>query len=68
VRLLAQPTLVFNGFDLLWMGIAVYAAWRICRAPIINIAGPFPISPRRNDGLQFHTVEPVAPPAPPEQP
>ena len=63
-----EPTSVFRGFDLLWMGIAAFAAFRLCKAPKITIAGPFPYTQPGPD-LQFHTVEPAEPPpAPQEQP
>lgn len=58
---------VFHGFDLLWIGIAVYAALRICKAPHITIAGPYQLAPPQAAGLQFETVEPATPAAP-EQP
>jgi hypothetical protein len=53
-------------FDLLWMGIAAYAAWRICRPPQISLAGPYAYEPS-SGSLQFNTVEPLhdIPPATP---
>jgi hypothetical protein len=53
----------FRGFDLLWIGIAVYAAWRICKAPPITIAGPYAYQPTAGGGIQFQTMEPA--PRPP---
>jgi hypothetical protein len=64
----SNPTSVFSGFDLLWMGIAVFAAIRLCKAPNITIAGPFAAPPRVNTGMQFHTAEPVPAPVPPPLP
>jgi hypothetical protein len=58
---------VFRGFDLLWAGIAVYAAWRLCKALPLTLAGPYPLPARTDDTLQFHTIEPAAQPAAPEQ-
>ena len=52
-----DPSGVFRAFDLLWTGIAVYAAWRICKAPPITIAGPFPLPAPSAAPLQFDTVE-----------
>jgi hypothetical protein len=52
-----DPSKVFGGFDLLWTGIAIYAAWRICKAPPITIAGPFPLPAPTVAPLQFDTVE-----------
>ncbi len=71
-----NPTKVFSGFDLLWIAFAVYAAWKLCQAPPITIAGPYPHTPPRGPALQFHTIEPAtplaapatAPPPAPEQP
>jgi len=54
---------LFGGYDLLWLGIAVYAAFRICKAPPITLAGPYPLVPQ-DAGLQFETIEPVTPAAP----
>ncbi len=56
-----DPSAVFNAFDLLWVGIAVYAAWRICKAPQITVAGPFPLNPTSTNPMQFDTVEHVDP-------
>jgi hypothetical protein len=53
-----NPTDIFGGFDLLWTAFAVYAAWRICKAPPISIAGPFPLPAPSAAPLQFDTVEP----------
>jgi hypothetical protein len=53
-------------FDLVWIGFAAYAAWRMCKAFNIAIAGPFAYEPSATP-LQFHTVEPLnkIPPATP---
>lgn len=59
-----QPSLVFDGYDLLWIGIAIYAAWRLCKAPPITIVGPFPVVSSATRGLQFQSVEPVSPHTP----
>jgi hypothetical protein len=56
-----DPRLFVQPFDLLWAGIAVFAAWRICRAPRITIAGPYRYAPATGTGLQFQTVEPAGP-------
>lgn len=56
-----NPSEVFGGFDLLWVGIAIYAAWRICKAPTITVAGPFPLNPAPANAMQFDTVEPHEP-------
>lgn len=57
-------------FDLVWIGFAAFAAWRMCNAVNISIAGPFAYQPS-NTPLQFDTVErlneipPATPPATP---
>ncbi|MGH7178343.1 MAG: hypothetical protein ACREJC_13275 [Tepidisphaeraceae bacterium] len=35
------PGLIVGGFDLVWIGISVFSAWRICRAVVVPIDGPF---------------------------
>jgi hypothetical protein len=57
-------------FDLVWMGIAAYAAWRICKPRYISVAGPYAYQPT-GGSLQFDTVEPlhdIPPATPPGQP
>jgi hypothetical protein len=51
-RVFADP------FDLLWIGIAAFAAWRMCSPMKISMAGPFAYQPLATP-LQFHTVEPL---------
>ncbi|MBV8782475.1 MAG: hypothetical protein JO353_13850 [Phycisphaerae bacterium] len=64
-----DPQDVFRAFDLVWIGIAVYAAWRICRPLPIVIAGPYAYtSVAATGGLQFQTVEPASTPAPANPP
>jgi hypothetical protein len=57
--------LVRDPIDLLWLAIAGYAAWRICRVPQIALAGPFAYNPQApsSGGLRFDTVEPITPPS-----
>jgi vacuolar-type H+-ATPase subunit I/STV1 len=57
---------VASPFDLVWIGFAAYAAWRMCRAVNVTMAGPFAYEPAASP-LQFHTVEPLKeiPPATP---
>jgi hypothetical protein len=62
--LTVHPTLVFSVFDLLWTGIAVYAAVRLCKAPRITIAGPYQMPTKSPGDLQFETMEPAVPPDP----
>jgi hypothetical protein len=62
--LLHKPSALFSVIDLLWIGIAVFAAWQICRVPAITMAGPFPV-PAAAPDLQFQTVEPAVPAAEP---
>ncbi len=61
-------TSLFSGFDLLWMFIAVFTAFRLCKAARITIGGPFPVAPPQQTDLQFHTIEPAEPGSTPEQP
>lgn len=69
VRLLVdQPSAVFSGFDLLWLGLAVYAAFRLCKAPRITIAGPYAAQAPTARDLQFETIEPADSPSAPGQP
>jgi hypothetical protein len=53
-------------FDLVWMGIAAYAAFRLCKPRNISLAGPYTYAPT-GSSLQFNTVEPLQsfPPANP---
>jgi hypothetical protein len=53
-------------FDLVWMGIAAYAAFRLCKPAAISMAGPYAYTPS-GASLQFNTVEPLqnVPPANP---
>ncbi len=62
-----NPSVVFNGFDIIWIALAVLAAFRICKSPPITIAGPYPHTPPAQTDLQFHTVEPAMPPSIAEQ-
>jgi hypothetical protein len=62
-----SPGAFFDPFDLLWIAIAVFAAWRLLKLPTISIAGPYPYDPPPTGDLQFQTVEPAqsAPTQPP---
>lgn len=62
LRLQVAPATVFRPFDLLWIGIAAYAAWRLCRMPRVTVAGPYPYQPAAGAVMQFRTVEPTSPP------
>jgi hypothetical protein len=63
--MVTNPGGVFEAFDLVWIGIAVYSGWRICRAPKVQLTGPFPVPGSAvPEGLQFQTVEPAASPPP----
>jgi hypothetical protein len=59
--------LIFEPFDLVWMGLAAYAAWKLSKPQNISIAGPYAYQPKAS-ALQFNTVEPlnVIPPATPK--
>jgi hypothetical protein len=49
---------VGDPFDLLWMGLAAYSAWRMCKPRSVSLGGPFSYEPTA-DSLQFNTVEPL---------
>ncbi len=59
-----SPQEVFTYFDLVWVGIAAYSAWKICKPVQIVVAGPYRYQPPANQhdatasALQFDTVEP----------
>jgi len=60
---------IWQPFDLVWMGIAAYAAFRLCKPAAISMAGPYAYTPS-GSSLQFNTVEPlqgVPPTNPPRQ-
>jgi hypothetical protein len=50
--------LLRDPFDLLWMALAGWTAWRLCKAPKILMAGPYAYKPS-SGGMQFDTVEPL---------
>jgi hypothetical protein len=57
--------MLFSPMDLVWIAIAAYAAWRLCKPANISIAGPYQYKPANSGtggGLQFDTVEPIDPP------
>jgi hypothetical protein len=66
--MLTAPGDLFNAFDLVWIGIAVYAAWRLLQLPRITIAGPYAYQPAGGGDLQFQTVEPAQTPDAPGAP
>jgi hypothetical protein len=63
-----HPGNLFDPFDLVWIGIAVYAAWRLLALPQISVAGPYAYKPADGGDLQFQTLEPALTPAPPNAP
>jgi hypothetical protein len=67
-----HASVLVTPFDLLWLGLAIYAAWRLTKAPKITIAGPFPIGAGGGAGMQFETAErtgsPAGRPSPPPLP
>ena len=56
---IANPGVFLEPFDLLWIALAILAAWRICKAPQVSVTGPFSALPQT--GLQFNQVQPTVP-------